>query len=560
MLTELKVQNLALIRELRLSLGPGANILTGETGAGKSVLAGAIDLLRGAKASPGLIRAGEEEARVEALFHLERPELLSHLFEELSLEPQEELVVQRTITQSGRGKARVNGALATVSQLAALGDELLAVSGQHDQQSLVRESRQLDFLDSFGGLSPLLKEAASAYKEREAADKAKRELEAEIASGEERRELLEWNLAEINRVKPKPGEDEILAERKSGLKSTAKLAKTLEQAKDVLTGGASEGISERLDRLSRLLERASPLDERLTPLAESAADCASQAFDLGVSMEAIMKSLPKAADDPESIDDRLSDLAKLKRKHGPTLADVLKKAEAMRATLSRLDQAGLELGKAGKALEKAIERTGAAALALRAARMEASELLAKSLTQTLKVLGFPKLAMKVEVAPLEAGDPPGKAAGIKGADSVSLLFCPNPGEGLKPLSKIASGGELSRVMMALKIAQEPRSDQSLLFDEIDSGLSGAVAEQVAAKMAELATRQQILVITHLPQMASLKGKHFQVYKDQVDGEDRTETGIVELDDEGRTMELARMLDGAAPSQEAMALSKRLLEH
>ena len=558
MLTELKVQNLALIRELRLSLGPGANILTGETGAGKSVLAGAIELLRGAKASPGLIRAGEDEAMVEALFHLERPEALAGLFEELDLDPKEELVIKRTISQSGRGKIRINGALATVGQLASLGEELLAVSGQHDQQSLVRESRQLDFLDSFGNLGGFLKESLAAWREREAADKIRASLEAEIASAEEKREMLEWNLAEIDRVKPQPGEDDLLAEQKSGLKTSAKLAKALAQAKDILSGEKGEGLSERLDRLSRQLERAAPLDERLAPLVESARDCAAQTFDLGASIDAIAKTIPKGADDPEKIDDRLSDLAKLKRKHGPALEDVLAKAESMRAALSRLDQAALDLSGAKKTLEKARARAEAAALALRAGRVAAADALASNLTETLKVLGFPKLSMKVEVAPMEG--PPGLAAGPKGADNVSLLFCPNPGEGLKPISKIASGGELSRVMMALKIAQEPRSDQSLLFDEIDSGLSGAVAEAVAAKMAELATRQQILVITHLPQMASLKGKHFQVYKDQVAGADRTETSIVELDEIGRTMELARMLDGAAPSPEAMALSRRLLTH
>jgi DNA repair protein RecN (Recombination protein N) len=560
MLVELKVQNLALIRELRLSLGPGANILTGETGAGKSVLAGALALLRGAKGSPGLIRAGAEEAKVEALFHLERPEALKALFEELDLPMGEELVIQRSLGHSGRSRARVNGAMATVAQLAALGDELLAVSGQHDQQSLVRESRQLDFLDAFGGLSDLLKEAAAAWREREAADKVRQEIGRELEIAGERRDLIEWHLSEIDRVKPRPGEDEELADIKAGLKSSARLAKTLEAADDILAGqkSAEDGVIERLSKLSRLLERSAQLDERLAPLVDTALECASRAQDIAESLAKLARSLPKGAGDPESIDDRLSDLAKLKRKHGPSLEDVLRKASEMRAALSRMDQAGQLLNKARKDYDKAVERCGAAALALRAARKKAAEALAGSLVATLKVLGFPKLTLAIEVSPVEGGGPPGEAAGPKGADAVAFLFCPNPGEGLKPLSKIASGGELSRVMMALKIAQEPRSDQSLLFDEIDSGLSGATAEAVSAKMAELAARQQILVITHLPQMASLKGKHFLVYKEQVGSGDRTETSIAELDEPGRTMELARMLDGAAPSPEAMALSKRLL--
>jgi DNA repair protein RecN (Recombination protein N) len=412
-------------------LGPGANILTGETGAGKSVLAGALELLRGAKASPGLIRAGAEEAKVEALFHLERPEDLRNLFDELDLSPEPDLVVQRSLSQTGRSKARVNGALATVAQLAALGDELLAVSGQHDQQSLVRESRQLDFLDSFGDLAELLKESAAAFREREAAEKVRRELQTELQEAEERRDMIEWHLSEIDRIKPRAGEDEELVDLKSAIKSSAKLSKTLESAEEILSGQSrTEGVVERLERLARLFEKTAQLDERLAPIVEKALEAAAKAQDIAAALDDLAKGLPKKrSDDAETIDDRLSDLAKLKRKHGPTLEAVLEKAAEMRAQLSRMDQAGALLARAKKDWAKAVERCTAAALALRGQRRKAAEYLAANLTATLKVLGFPKLTMSIEVAPIEGDKAPGEASGPKGADSVTFLFCPNPGEG-----------------------------------------------------------------------------------------------------------------------------------
>ncbi|MDR2423009.1 MAG: hypothetical protein LBE01_06480 [Deltaproteobacteria bacterium] len=244
-------------------------------------------------------------------------------------------------------------------------------------------------------------------------------------------------------------------------------------------------------------------------------------------------------------------MAKLKRKHGPTLDEALAKAARLAAALGRLAEGDLELTLARKKLAQAEAAALAKARELSQKRAAAALDLAKSLVATLKVLGFPKIHLEIEVAPQAA-------LGPKGLDQVNFLFCPNPGEGLRPLAKIASGGELSRLTLALKIAQGPRSDQSLVFDEIDSGLSGAVAEAVAVKMAELADRQQIFVITHLPQMARLAGRHYLVSKGEGPQTDRTVTTIKELTPSERAQELARMLGGACPSPEAVALSQKLL--
>ncbi|MDR1297834.1 MAG: DNA repair protein RecN [Deltaproteobacteria bacterium] len=560
MLVELKVSNLALIRALTLSFGPGANILTGETGAGKSILVGAIGLLRGAKTSGDLVRAGESEARVEALFQLERPGDLAPLLAECGLEPADELVVQRVVGANGRSKIRLNGSLITQAQLAALGEELLAVSGQHDQQSLVREARQLDFLDAYGGHRDLLSAMAAAHKERESRAAAIAELRGEIASGEERRELMEYQLREIDRAAPREGEDQELADLRANAKSSGRLAKTLGEAQEVIQGQRGESLGRKLDRLETLLGRASQSDERLAPLAESARECSAAIADLAESLFKLGRNLGPGPEELEDVEERLSLLAKLKRKYGPGLEEVIEKATANRDALARLESAAFELKNLGKLLAAAVAEAEKIALELRSAREKAALKLTGNLVATLGVLGFPKLTMKIEILPLEKdGLSAGEAAGPKGADQVAFLFCPNPGEGLKPLAKIASGGELSRMMLALKIAQEPRSDQSLVFDEIDSGLSGATAEAVASKMAELSANQQILVITHLPQMASMAGRHFLAAKSPDQSGGRTESSITELDPELRALELARMLDGATPSEEAMALSRRLLQ-
>ncbi|MDR3135267.1 MAG: DNA repair protein RecN [Deltaproteobacteria bacterium] len=561
MLAELKVTNLALIRSLTLSFGPGANILTGETGAGKSILAGALGLVRGAKASPDLVRAGEPEARVQALFHLERPENFSHILTDMGLEPTDEIIVQRVIGANGRSRIYLNGSFINLNKLASLGEELLAVSSQHDQQSLVREARQLDFLDSFGQHQSLLSDMGEAHQERERLETSISALRNEVGLTSERQELLEYQLKEIQMASLKPGEDEELMDIKLTAKSAGKLTKILAEAQELLNGPRGVGLSSQFDRLESLIERASGADERFVPLAETSRNVTSLVADLSEGLSRLGRDLGPGPERLEEVEERLSLLAKLKRKYGPSLEEVIEKGASNQAILARLETAGLELKKLSKELASAVVKAQVAALALRKARQKASTTLATNLVNTLKVLGFPKLTIKIDLSPMEGeGQDPGLVAGPKGADAVSFLFCPNPGEGLKPLSRIASGGELSRMMLALKIAQEPRSDQSLVFDEIDSGLSGHTAEQVALKMSELSTRQQVLVITHLPQMASLQGRHFLVAKNPDETGDRTETTITELDHDLRALELARMLDGSQPSPEAMALSRRLLDH
>ncbi|MDR1608356.1 MAG: DNA repair protein RecN [Deltaproteobacteria bacterium] len=550
MLTELKVKNLALIERLTLSFGPGANLLTGETGAGKSILAGALGLLKGQKASPDLIRAGAEEAEVEALFVLENPGKLAELFAAQGLEPTDEIIIRRQVAVSGRGRTRINGTLVTLSQLAAWGEELLAIASQHDQQSLTNPAKQMEYLDIFAQVPELLANAQKLWRLREEALGSMESLEAELRDSREKKELYEFQLAEIKKVNPQPEEDTRLLDQKNLHRSGAKLGYFLNAARDVLERG-KDGLFSQLETVRASLAKAAALDPAWSEPAERVNDMSAELADLASSVSSAGRGHTLRDSDLEALDARLSELATLKRKHGPTLAEVLAKSQRLAEALGRLAEADLELSIAKKKLRLAEEEALANAKVLSAQRQEAAKKLAQSLETTLRVLGFPKIQLIIEVSPLAP-------LGPRGIDQITFLFAPNPGEGLRPLAKIASGGELSRLTLALKIAQEPHPDQSLVFDEIDAGLSGATAEAVAAKVAELAGRGQIFVITHLPQMACLPGRHFLVAKTADAQNDRTLTTIRELPPNDRAQELARMLGGACPSPEALALSQKLL--
>jgi DNA repair protein RecN (Recombination protein N) len=553
MLVELQVRNLALIERLSLSFGPGANILTGETGAGKSILAGALGLLRGGKASSDMVRAGTTELTVEALFSLSGPESFGGLFAAQGISPSDEIILKRTVFPGGRSRAWLNGSLLTVAQLSQWGEELLALSGQHDQQSLLNPARQLDFLDAFGGHAGLLKEMAELHRARESVRQKLAETEAGIKELEDRRDFHEFQLNEIKRVNPQPGEDDGLLELKAKAKEGARLSGLLEEAMRHLYG--DDGILSRLERLTGILDKASAVEEALAGALETARECSASLGDAARDVKDAGRSLGKASDGLEEADARLSALSRLKRKYGPTLDNVLEKFAELKGEKARLESLGLDRQTYAKRVREAARAAGEGAAKLHRARLLAAEALSGELTSTLGSLGFPKVELKIALeAPEEAAM--GESSGPKGADQAVFLFCPNPGEGFKPLSRIASGGELSRVMLALKTAQEPHSDQSLVFDEIDSGLSGDTAGKVAAKMAELSERQQVFVITHQPLMAAIPGKHFLAQKSPDGG--RTHTIVSELAPDERLLEVARMLDGSTPSPQALALSKRLL--
>lgn len=554
------VKNLALIDSLTIVFGPGANVVTGETGAGKSILVGAMSLLMGRRATAELVRAGAEEAEVSAVFELDQPEELAPVLENLGLAPADQIILRRLVGANGRSRAYVNGSPVPQAQLAVLGEELLSVSGQHDQQSLLKPAHQLEYLDRFGRHRDLLGAMREAWRTLGQAAARLGVLETRLKEAEEKRDLYEFQRDEIKKAALVAGEDDELLAEKNQARNSGRLMECLTLAAALL-GGEPGNIVEKLGRVRRGLETAASLDSRFEDSLTVAVDCYHQLADLSVELENMGRDLDADPDRLEWVDERLNTLAKLKRKYNLPLSDIIEHGRSLTAILDELDGAGLDLAKLRRERAQARSEALAAALALHQARVEAGQQLASALTDSLKSLGFPKIEIKtlVESPPEGAADEETeRRLSPNGFDRVEFLFSPNPGEGLKPLAKIASGGELSRVMLALKTVLNRPGDQLLVFDEIDSGLGGITAEAVAAKMADLAAGQQVVVITHLAQMAALPGRHFVVAKESSPDAGRTITSITPLGEFQRVGELARMLGGASPSREAVALAEQLL--
>ena len=554
MLTELTIKNLALIETLTITFGPGANLMTGETGAGKSILVGALGLLTGRRGGAELVRAGAEEAEVTGLFHLADPAAFAPLLLEQGLEPADELLLHRVVTASGRGRAYIGGLPASMAQLARLGEALLSISGQYEQQSLIKPGRLMDYLDRFGGHGNLLAEMSVAWAGLTQAAGDLAALEESLREDAEKRELYEFQLGEISKLNLQPGEDEALLAEKNSARHNDRLSASLLSAVALL-GGEPGNVVEKLGRVRRGLETASGLDPRLAEALATAENCSHRLADLAAELEIFSRNLEILPGRLEWVEDRLNDLAKIKRKHGLSLGDLIERGRRLAEILDRLDRAGLDTARLIREKEAALLRALEAADRLSQARRAAADRMVSGLTAALRPLGFPKMVMEVE---LDVPDDKAGRLGPGGYDRVDFLFSPNPGEGRASLGRIASGGELSRVLLALKTVENRPGDQMLVFDEIDAGLGGAAAEAVAGSLADLAGRRQLVIITHLPRVAALAGRHFRVTKGTAEEQGRTMTDIIPLEPCGRVEELARMLGGANPSSEAAALAGQLL--
>lgn len=560
MLAELKVKNLALIDSLDISFEAGANVMTGETGAGKSILVGALGLLMGRKAAGDLVRAGAEEAEVSAVFELDRPDDFASVFQALGLELDSQVILRRLISPSGRSRCYVNGSPFPLNQLALIGEELLSVSGQHDQQSLLKPASQLEYLDRFSHSKNSLEKMRQAWHDLGGAKDALKVLEGRLKEAEEKRDLYEFQRDEIKKLNLSPGEDDELLAEKNRARNSGRLLDALGTAAEML-GGEPGNAVEKLGRTKRLLETAAGLDPWFEDGLALVEDCYHQLADLAVRLENKGRELDADPDRLEWVEERLNTLAKIKRKYNLSLPDIIAHGRRISQILDELDGAGLDLARLRRQRDEARAKALAAAYGLHEERVLGAGKLARMLVSSLRPLGFPKIEIDIAVdapPPGSAPDEAEKRLGPGGFDRVDFLFSPNPGEGMKPLARIASGGELSRVMLALKTVADRPGDQLLVFDEIDSGLGGITAEAVASKMGELSFRQQVIVITHLPQMAALRGRHFVVTKEADAKAGRTTTSIITLDDGRRVDELARMLGGSCPSPEAVALARQML--
>ncbi len=549
MLNELVIRNIAIIDNLHVSFHPGLNVLTGETGAGKSIIIDAVNLLLGGRASTDLIRTGEEEAAVECLFDLSDEEGVARRLASAGIDANGELLVKRTLSRSGRSRFYMNGGPATLSLLAEISSMLVNIYGQHESQTLLKPENHLFLLDGFGRIDSLRENYHGLYEDYQKTREQILLLEQGERESCRRMDLLSFQLREIEEAALVPGEDESLEEENRRLVHGERLIRSSISAYDVLYDGEG-AILGRLRRIIEDLEETGRLDPELLSLASGLRepylqleDTALSLRDYGTRMEA----------DPErlvAVSDRLDLIRRLKRKYAPTIEEILSfKEETGRElqTLMGRDE-NLEMLRARlEELESGLREAGEG---LSRARSEAAGELEAAMEREMADLAMKNAGFHVS---FHQHDEP-RATGM---ERVEFLFSPNPGESPKPLARIASGGELSRLMLALKQIHPESDVPTLIFDEVDSGIGGAVSTTVGKKLKRVAGNQQVLCITHLPQVAACADHHFKVTKHTESG--RTRTSMETLSEDMRARELARMLSGAKPSEKALEHAREMIQ-
>ena len=561
MLVQLNISNFAIINHLETRFRPGLNILTGETGAGKSIIINAVNLILGGRASSDLIRTGSEEARVEALFNIPEKHSINELLSGLGLPFDGELLIQRTISREGRNRVNINGSMATLQMLSKLGLSLISISGQHEHQLLLRPENHLYLLDEFGGLNEEREALAESYRSHQTLKEDLKGLEREIREGEQRQELSAFQADEIRRADVKNGEDGLLIEEKNRLRHAEMLMQIVAESYQTLYENEDAVISS-LSQCMKKIETGIEADRRLLPIKDAIASARVELEEAALELRNFQKSITIDPDRLEHIEERLQLINRLKRKYGSTIEEILKFEEALSQRIDHLELKRKTLEKVRMELNEIEKVVVSHAVALSMKRHNAAKKLQKAVEQELNRLDMGGTRFEAHFYATKAGnrnEPKVDIEGIRGDgyDNVELMISPNIGEELRPLSKIASGGELSRIMLALKtILARNASVETIIFDEVDSGIGGATAEVVGEKLHSLAQYHQILCITHLPQIASKGNTHYLVKKQVIDR--RTQTVISKLNAEERLMEIARLLGGRTISKKTVAHAKEML--
>ncbi len=555
MLCRLNIYNFAIIKHLELSLKEGLNILSGETGAGKSIIINAINLILGGRSSSDLIRSGSSEAVVEALFEFPDNRELQETLKDQGISFDGELLIKRNISREGRNKVFLNGAMVTLQMLSGLGPRLVSISGQHEHQMLLNPDNHLSLLDDFSRLTNDRDDLYQIFRNHKALEEEVETLKKEMAQQKEKRELARFQLQEIEQAAIVPGEDKELLQEKKRLQHAEELMEIVTRGYQVLYE-SSDSVLSSLGRCAREVGKAAQIDGSLTRIEEILNGIQAGLEDASFALRDYRKHIEMDPARLEQVADRLDALNRLKRKYGPELEDVVRFKNELIAHLSRMDLRGQslsELEEKALRLEKDLRKK---ATALSEERKKGAALFKENLERELRRLHMDRTEFRVHFE--ENGQGVEKIRiGPDGVDQVEFMMSPNPGETLKPLSKIASGGELSRIMLAIKsILATTGSVETVIFDEVDAGISGATADVVGKKIKTLADYHQILCITHLPQIASQGSTHFTVKKEVV--ADRTEVSICFLKPEERVYEIARLLGGSEITPQAVAHAQEML--
>lgn len=552
MLSLLHIENIALIQSADIRFEPGFNVLTGETGAGKSIVIDSIGAVLGERTSRELIRTGAKSALVTAVF-TQVPNL-PWLEENGFPTGEEELLLQRELQGDGRNVCRIDGKLVTVAQLRELGRQLLNIHGQHDGQQLLDPASHLGYLDQFGGCQPLLESYQEAYRKWHDIRREMDKLQMDEAERSRRVDTLNYQIQELERAQLKAGEDEELSARRTLLRSAGRLMEAVQSAEFALSGdedrdGACSLIAQaegEVQGVSSISPELGELSEKLTALRCAADDAADTLRDLS-------RSFDFSPGELDQVEERLDLLYRLRKKYGPTVEDMLSYLDRCRKELDQIQYADDTLARLEKDLKKAQKEAARRGEVLSQARREAAEALQARVQEELRQLDMPKVRFQTEFTPK------GGEAGMDetGLDEVQFLMSANLGEALKPIQKVASGGELARIMLALKnVLAEGDQIGTLVFDEVDTGVSGRAAQKVAEKMAQVARGKQVLCVTHLPQIAAMADTHFSVQKGEREG--RTYTRLERLDRSQRREELARLIGGASITPSLLESAEELL--
>lgn len=564
MLSLLRIRNFAIIEELELELVPGFNVITGETGAGKSILVAALELLLGGKASGKVVRTGEDAAEIEALFDLSSlasDAALRLELEESGVDLDEELILRRVVSAGGRSRVYINGALATLKQLSEIAHRMADISSQHEHHSLTDPAGHLDILDSFADNEADRAAMLSAYREAEASHRALRELESKIDDRADREAFLRFQLEEIQKLALRPGESEELMARREKLSHAQRLIEAGAGAEAALyqdDGSLSEALGRVVDSLERALEIDSALKGPVEALQQALALIEDSAKELGE----YARGFDHDPAELDTIEERLDAIRRLERKHAGDIESVLERAAAMAEELESLESLEESLEEKREARDKAIERAGVVAEKLHRSRYASAKKLGEAIGAELKSLGMGEARIEIRLDQPGGGEDAltyqGKRLGDRGFDRAEFLIAPNKGEAPQPLRAIASGGELSRSLLAVKRVLSSLKPAGLyIFDEVDTGVGGAIAEAIGEKIAAVAKNRQVLCISHLPQVAAFGEAHFLVRKETRG--DRTVSNIVRLDHEERVGELARMLSGKEITEAARSAAITMLE-
>jgi DNA repair protein RecN (Recombination protein N) len=555
MIKVLRVRNLATIEDLEVRMAPGFSILTGETGAGKSILIDAIRLLLGDKGSPELVRTGKKEASIEAVFDVSDAPLD---LGELPPAEDGELFVQRQITDQGTGKAYINGALVPVRRLREISPALVDIYGQNDHAFLLHLENHLRYLDDFLDDPALVRDTAAAARELRRLVQEKALLLARDRERDERLDFVSFQLREIEGAGVKLGEDVELLREREILRNTEKITGLVDRSLDIAYL-REDSIIPLLSRLQSALNELASFDETFREFRPGLDEAAILLRDVAQALVRFKDKRSEAPENPEAVEERLSIIEKLKRKHGGTVEAVLERLEALKKERAELSGSRERLAELDAEIGARFQAYAALCARLGTRRAKAASELERLMEKEIALLGMKKarFGVRLDASPLSSAD--GAAVREQGAEDAEFLISPNPGEDLRPLRKIASGGELSRVMLALKsLGKEAEAKKTLVFDEIDSGIGGKTAEFIAQKLRKLSARHQVICITHLPQIASSASHHFRVEK-KIEKE-RTFTLVESLGRDERVTEIARLIAGSRLTEASLGIAREMLDH